>query len=679
MPNKLFTKQTISRDTSSRVRTNREYLLAQDVAEDINTYRYFGVFKSWNEIQTVEYTPNTDSRTTTVSRKFGPIGTPAVRSIFNRAGHVLIGTDGIPKDLIGTDVDGDFLRDHPSGYRVSMNAPLLDSPDTRKKIRQDSDCTIRDLVRLSSEGKLGRAIYSYADFMYCKHLGQVSNNYLITLRRFPIPPGDNISTIGLNETKLGAGKNNGVQQIGCLVNWLGTPGNEMQNILKYTFSMPYIEAKAEWEQVNNSADSGGGILNGIAAGFDSAYRKQYTSGHGGAAFNRFAGVFLSPLGKYGSALAPGDGPYDTQFIDKNNNVKIYGNIDKVKSIYRRGEDGLAFDQSITLTFDYELRAYNGINARQAMLDLLSNILNVTFTTGGWWGGGYIGGGMHQNSIFNNLEIFKVKGGFTEFMDAFQKDYSTVTSSISGSIQSQGGWVNAIKNFLNNLGGMLLGGMLNKLGRPARAMTNSLLSEQPTGMWHLMIGNPNHPIMSMGNMVLKNTTIQHYGPLGIDDFPIGLKVTCELVRGKSKDLSEIEKMYMHGNEKISYSMGTRVLDMYKAAAAYKSGKKIPWNPYSSEDKVPLTPESSSTNSSVTKDGETVSAIDNNYLESNGVPTIKATDPSGEQNILMKWFGEKDSYSIYFTAAEQSWGAQKDKPKKETKEENTNGNTNKNTQK
>lgn len=676
--NKLFTRQNIQHNTnSSKIRTNREYLISQDTAEDINTYRYFGVFPSYNEVQTVKRELDGDK----VKETYGGIGTPAVRSIFNRAGSILIGTDGLDVN----NITAESLRTKSSGYRISTNTPLFDSQEVRKKIREDSGCTVKELVEKSGQGYLGRAIYSYADFMFCKYLGQIPNNYLITLRRFPIPPGDNISTIGTGKNKLGAGKNYGGQQIGCMVTWMGTPGNDMSNLLKYSFNMPYSEVKAEWQEVNSGADNGKGMLNGIAAAFDSSYRKQYISGHGGSAFNNFANTFFKvPFG-------PGysDGPYETSFIDKNNNVKLYGNIDKVKTIYRRGEEGLAFDQSITIVFDYELRAYNGINARQAMLDLLSNILNVTFTTGGWWGGGYIGTGMHQNSIFNNMEIFKCKGGFTEFMDAFQKDYHTISSGIQNQIKAQGGFLNTIKNLLNNLGGMLLGGMLNSLGRPARAATNSLLSEQPTGMWHLMIGNPNHPIMSMGNMVLKNTTIQHFGPLGIDDFPTNLRVTCELTRGKGKDLNEIEKMYMHGNDKISYSMGSKVLDMYKKSAEYKSNTKptikksentkgeLPSNKGKDTSELPVAVKVASNMDWSSVDMYQESATDSlessnerSMLAELGVPDITETSKeilNSTNSMLQKWFGETDNYSIYFAAAEQSWGAQRKKKEEETKKQ------------
>ena len=121
--------------------------------------------------------------------------------------------------------------------------------------------------------------------------------------------------------------------------------------------------------------------------------------------------------------------------------------------------------------------------------------------------------------------------------------------------------------MNQLGGMLIGGMLNNFGRPQKQLVNSLLSPAPVGFWHLTIGNPHHPIMSLGNMILKNTTIEHYGPLGLDDFPTGIRVTCELERGKSRDIRDIEKIYMHGNDRIYTSMGPKVFDMYEHSQEY----------------------------------------------------------------------------------------------------------------
>lgn len=637
LQNKLFQSNAIPETGQySKIRSNREYLLTENTEYDLNTYLNFGSFSSFNDVfeEHFEKDKNDHYKRTDVK-----IGTPGVRSLFNRAGAVLVGSSD------GQIPNREQLITNASEMRISNNVPLIDTPETRAKIKRNSGCSIKELVQASSMGVLGRAIYSYADFMYCKHLGKIPNNHLITLRRFPVPVGDFISTVGEGQTRLNAGGNNGPQQIGCMVTWMGTPGNEMANLLKYEYSMPYTEKEAGFESITGGgADSGGNsLLDGMAAIFDDKYRQQYMSGHGGqdlSVFNKYIGKFYKTNGNVDVFATGRYGADDFNFQDDN---KVYGPVDRVKSTYMRSDKGLSFNQNITIVFEYELRSYNGINGRQAMLDLISNILNVTYSTGDFWGGGYRGAGMHQNSIYSNMKIFKAKGGVSDFIDAFAQDLSTIGDATKSALNGKSIW-ELSKSILNQLGGMILGGMLNKLGRPAKLYANSLLSEQPVGFWHVMIGNPHHPIMSMGNMILTNTTVEHYGPLGLDDFPTNLKVTCTLTRGKPRDIREIEKLYMHGNDRIYHGMGPKVFDMYKAAQEYQGGQsKFKTYSYSG-----------------TNGGELTTGQSNvNGRDLTEVTGMSEGDLKNINNILRKYFGETDSYSIYVAAAEQEYGSQKRK--------------------
>lgn len=621
--NKLYSKQKITKNKNvSKIRYNREYLISNSVENEFNTYLSFAPFRTFNDLFNDKFKkdPGTGEYVRDLENQQGS-GTPGVRSLFNKSGSVVLGSSNG-----SLDVD---VRTQPSAWRISNNVPLMDAPETRRKIRKNTGCSVKELVTASQAGLLGRSTYDYSDFMYCKHLGKISNNYLITLRRFPLPVDDFISSVGEGqERNQSDSQTRHANSIGCMVTWLGTPGNEMNNILKYSFNMPFKEQQAQWEDPQGGsadADSQGGILNGIAAAFDSSYRKQYMASGAGSTLNKVINPFLP---KY---LQLGDQQYPAaqfeNFRDKN---KVYGPVDAVKAVYIRSDEGLKFSQSFTLVFDYELRSYNGINGRQAMLDLLSNILNVTYSTGTFWGGGYKGGGAHQNNVFANLNIFKAQGGFTDYVDAFAKDFSSFGQKAKN-LLSSGNFVDTLKNALNQLGGMIIAGQLNKLGRPLKAMYNSLLSPAPIGFWHVTIGNPHAPIMSMGNMIIKNTTIEHYGPLGLDDFPTGLKVTVELERGKPRDIREIEKLYMHGNDRIYSSMGPKVFDMYKHAKEYK--------------------------------GNTSSGIGHNDKEIDTSDIHNISVPNELSEVLQKYFGQKDPYSIYVAACEQEYGAHK-KPKKES---------------
>lgn len=628
--NKLFTVSKIpSRAIVSKVRYNREYLLSSTVADELNTYRTWTPFASFNDAYEQKYEPIYDENGKVTDAKeildaSGP-GAPAVRSIFNKAGAILMGGNG--------EYD---VTSSSSEWRISTNTPLMDSPAVRQNIRQSSGCSVRELVALSETGSLGRATYSYSDFMYCKHLGKMPNTYMITLRRFPLPVDDYILSAGLGNTRRDKDiSSQNYPSIGCMVTWLGTPGNEMQNILKYSVSMPYTEKSASVQDINNSADSQTGPFNAIAAAFDSTYRAQYVQGQAGTAVNAYLGKMFPVIGA---------NPYSASDFMQRDPNKVYGPVDTIKKTYSRSDEGINFEQNMTLVFEYEMRSYNGINQRQAFLDLISNILNVTYTTGTFWGGGYRGVGAHQNNIFSNLQMFKTAGGFNDFVDAFQQDAMTL-SGIAKEKMGNMSFGQMLKTALNTLGGMLLGGMLNKLGRPAKQYTQSLLSPAPVGFWHVMIGNPNHPIISVGNMILKNTTIEHIGPLGIDEFPTGLRITCELTRGKPRDIRDIEKMYMKGNDRIYSSMSDKVLDMYEHAKEYKGMPKYATKQAVSQEITDSTNEQNT----VTTTGDTT------VVRSEGT-TASIKDMNA---VLMKYFGTSDTESIIVVAKEQEDGSQRKK--------------------
>lgn len=620
--NNIFTNNTFENSYKvQKSRYNRDYLMDQKTAEEFNTYLNFGVFPVYADTQPEAYVYNGSKWVRTDESQ--KAGTPGVRSLFNRAGAVLLGSD-----------NGNFNIDlyNPNSahyWRINNNVPLLDSPQIRQRIRKSAGCSIKELVEASSQGLMGQETYAYSDFMFCKHIGKVSNNYMITLRRFPLPVDDFIGAIGEDPAQRLLNVSKNATCIGCMVTWMGVSGNNLSDILKYSYKMPFKSEDADRQSLQGSADENQNFLNNIYSVFDQKYREQYQNGMAGEAANGAFGYLGIDLG---------NPPYKN-IAQQEDSLKVYGPVDTIRSTYVRDDKGLEFNQQITLTFEYELRSYNGINGKQAMLDLISNILNVTYTTGSFWGGGYKGYASHQSNIFANLNIFKARGGFTDFID----DFSTDINNLSSGLRSQYGdgnggikWSNVLQT-LNSIGGMIMSGMLNKLGRPQKVMYNSLLSPAPIGFWHVTIGNPKRPIMSIGNMIITECSIEHQGPLGLDDFPTGLKVTVTLDRGKPRDLRDIEKLYMQGNDRIYTSMGEKVFDMYKNAELYQAARK-----------------SRSLNTYAPVTG--LATINTEATN----PTIKVTDYSNIQNKMKKYFGTTDVYSIYVAAAEQEYGSGKKKP-------------------
>ena len=544
----------ILKTKSPMISRDREYLFNREQNLELNTY------VTWDEIVPVhDQKPTIDGLPSTP--------TSSVKSIFNKYTTV-------------------YKSDE---YRVGNNVPLIDTPSIRETIKRNSDCSIKNLVACSKNGSLGSETYDYSDFAYCKHLGKIPNNYMITLRRFPVPVNDYINAPGLIESnKWGVNKNFGNPAVagsyvpptglGCMVTWLGTPGNDIENILSYNYSMPWKVKTAEMHTDSLSPDSNPTPLGSLFATFDPIYQKQVRDGMAGSAVLTSNSSILS-----GPLKSVVDNPPYSEYLDAKQ--KINGPIDVIKDTYGRSDEGLKFEQSFTLTFEYELRSYSNINAKQAMLDLLANILAVTYTSGDFWGGGHQPFGAHQSDIFTNMRIFKSFDNVHEFTDNLYHDAQTILSKTQSFIKQKGGYWEAIKSIANSIGGMIIGGMLNKLGRPQKAFLGSLLTDAPVGLWHVTVGNPFHPIMSMGNMVITNVKITHTGPLGLDDFPTGLKVEVTLDRGKGRDKRDIEKLYLHGLNRIYSHMGTGIEELYKKAPEYK-GSSVSQLTTSADNKINL---------------------------------------------------------------------------------------------
>lgn len=599
--NSIYNNKTVKITNNSTFRMDRLDLLDESVAKELNTYRNWGEFPLLIE-------PSYDSS--------GQLETPknaaGVKSLFNNVNAVF----------------------NESKIREYLNIPLLDAPSSRRKIRENTKCTIKDLVEASEQGLMGRAIYNYSDFMYCKHLGKVSNNYLITLRRFPVPCGDTITYIDPS-SDVNLKMQDHMPDIGRMVTWMGVSGNSMENILKYNFNMPFTQKNAKLEDQQNVGDNGSqGVLGAIFNATDTEYQKQVLAGTAG---NNVAGFMDSlfentpVIRKIGGKSEP---PYTAKEYQINTDQnKVYGPIDVIKDTYIRGEDGLKFSQDITLVFDYELRSYDGINTRTAMLDLLSNILAVTYTTGKFWGGGYRFYGAHQSNVFANLPIFKdAQSGklnsWSSLQDSLMESYQSVIAPYKPNPGSGGTLdtvVNVAKQIASGLGGMLLGGMLNKLGRPQKMFLNSLLSPAPTGLWHLTIGNPRNPIMTMGNMIIEKTNIEHYGPLGLDDFPTGLKVSVTLKHGKPRDNSGIEQMYLRGDYRIYSPMSGKIESMYRNAENINNKKSTSYK------------------------------FDNNITNDSVIRTAENSASPMKDKLYTKFFGTTNVKNIVIAAGEAAMGS------------------------
>ena len=451
---------------------------------------------------------------------------------------------------------------------ATKNTPLTDdSPaiNAGNFSKDFTDCSIATLCKMSAKtsSELGQARYKYSDFMYCKDLG-LPNNRMITLRKFSTPVGDNI--MGESATSQ-SGTYSVPSDIGRLVTYFDTDDNKLEDILNYSFAASWVEKTAEIQQLASKEDDRESALGMLLNTMSSQYRDSFTNSITGG--NNLFDYFLGKTNFGSNSWYQNN---ETLYnYDKN---KVYDPIDTVRSMHLY-EGKLQFNHEFTLTFNYTLRSYDNINPKSAMLDLLANITAVTYKRGHFWGGRQeiIGaqpnmagwqkanaiidkqwdrlGGIFQSMVDGGFNLSGMLGNFANYFQNIGDTFKSMTSNMEGTIKEAASQATSdqakkrINQVAGALGAMAKAKLKDTLGRPQMYAFNSILTGDNTGLWHVTIGNPRNPIAVMGNMILTDAKVTQYGPLGMDDFPTGLKVTVTLKHARPRDMVDIQKMYTRG--------------------------------------------------------------------------------------------------------------------------------------
>jgi len=372
--------------------------------------------------------------------------------------------------------------------------------------------------------------YDADDFLYCKNLG-FPINHLITLRRFPYPCTDNIWD---KETQ-------GEPDIARLITYYSQDVNKLDEILSFSYNMKWKELTAEMEQATMQGEQSGvsGFMKKAMSAFDPELIKN------------------SLRGENANQLDP-----------KADQNKVYGPVDSLTTTNIR-DIGFEFGKEFELVFDYELRSINGRTPEYAMRDIISNILACTYNNGKFWPGARYWIGERPSMFYKRIQYMN-SDNMATIMEGAKGSLNELKSAIAGFGTAKGGsHIDALKQAMK--GGMALafGKILDKIGRPGILTMNSLLSNEPTGQWHITIGNPVNPIMTIGNLICTGTDFSFpTDSLSYGDFPTKLQVKIKLKPGMAKDKAGIEMMFnmgkriyyapkiVHHNNQIDISKQTR---------------------------------------------------------------------------------------------------------------------------
>ena len=419
----------------------------------------------------------------------------------------------------------------------------MNQPVTFDRSSLTRNPTVQTIIEKTREMGSASYQYRYFDFALAKFNGRIPNNYLVTLRRFPMPIEDNIISKKMEGTKITPEK--GLPALAQAVTWFGeSTGNQLTDILKFKVSQNWEAIKSELQTIDSGGEGGKvqsmigskpllGAIWGAANGLDAAGLRAAQSGH-------------DPL------------------TDTYPN-HVFGPINVIKEIAVR-QAGLEFSNDITLVFEYDLRQIKGVNPKIAFLDLMANLLALTYNNGAFWGGAvrYTGGGKINKPMGDQskLKSGDYAGFFKSIMDSALGGLSNIVNDVreNGLLGS-----NVAKNFIG-------GKLMDMFGSPQGGQAvKAFLSGEATGDMHIVVGNPLNPIAVMGNMYCAGADFAFDGEMSYDGFPTQLKVTIELKHARPRDKADIESMFNGGKGRM-YLQPQKGINMDRPFIASAYGNK-----------------------------------------------------------------------------------------------------------
>lgn len=396
------------------------------------------------------------------------------------------------------------------------------------------------IIRWSQEGRghlSDSAPYSFADFAYAKYYGHIPNNYMITLRRYPFPMLDNLMTL----------EQKPIPPLAQAITYMGEEtGNKMSEFLKQSLGLNWDVITADVQDVEGNEkgyeSSLGSILN------------EHGGERGKALSDSLKGIigFSNPKNFSGQAQAETDYArkiYDTDGPYAN---KVYGPVNVVNQTMVR-KRGLHHENEISLKFHFSARSIGSVNPKAAMLDLISNMLSLTYNNAKFWGGAIRYFPQHpQVPFFGDQQAF-YNGDVGGYINSITKSMGGIAKSFTSELSN---FLKNPKEALKKLGtggGKMLMGEAAARDRPQILSFRSLLTGAPVGEWHLVVGNPMNPTAMIGNLVCTDVEMSFGDILGADDFPTEVEFTVKLKHGKPRDKGDIESMLNLGNGRLYHGI------------------------------------------------------------------------------------------------------------------------------
>ena len=396
--------------------------------------------------------------------------------------------------------------------------------------------------------------YSMTDFMFCKNYGKIPNNRMITLRRYPFPVEDQLTVPGQKHPV----------PVAQAVTWWGeNTGNSLSKlgVMKWNLKWAPVDVKQQDIEGNEV------LVDDLVKMFESVpglkgkgaqLKKAYVGLKGNDKQLQQLSGMEKKMQDFLRTQYETNGPYWN---------RVYGPVNVIHQSTRRDrgmQDG--WNTPFTIEFHYSFRSFSGLSPKIVALDLISSFLNLTYNDAQFLG--QLGRYFPRTGVKFDPSTTELIGDIltkwaTSFESGSGADMMKLASTVIDQLKAaadQGismmkdagnGDLTKIKEAGSNVAQTIAISALAE-SVPKLISIRSALSDRPVGEWHLVVGNPLNPIMTMGDMICTSCDMAFDEEMGPDDFPTGVTFTVGLQQGKPRDKVAIERIFNLGETKMMHS-------------------------------------------------------------------------------------------------------------------------------
>lgn len=398
-----------------------------------------------------------------------------------------------------------------SGFIPNINT-IINEPimyNSIKDTQEDVGLDVDNLVEWSKDKPQLRL--RFQDFAYCKRLGYYPNNRLVVLRRFRGGIPDNLFDY-IESNQLYS------KPLSTMISWIPP---EDEHIITMTFN-------ENWNR--NSS----GVMDIIKTDNKTTTDTESLTD----------ATLQSALALVGDTLSEKYKKEDgTQYSD--NSASGNPNLIKQSMVRETGGAGLESNISFVLTFEYEMRYTNKLDPGVVILDLLSNCIRMGTSTESF---------LLNNKALLESEIIKqiMQNDIDSMFDTLTKEINDLGNNIVDKFKSlynvaKKTVTDTILDPLNSTEKMVK--FITSRYREAIKGAISADTGLPSGHWHLTIGNPKSPIVSIGDLVITKSEVKLGNELGYNDFPTTFKVIYTLQAARSRGLYELQRIFNTGRGRL----------------------------------------------------------------------------------------------------------------------------------